>query len=63
MLRILPWNGYKVRCIDVHPWGGNSRPMVGYKISRQRFERVHPDFWAVALRYARVFGNDTVLCT
>jgi len=47
-LRILPWNGYRVRCNDVHPWEGNSRPMAGYKLSRQRFEHLHPDFCAFA---------------
>jgi hypothetical protein len=62
MLRVLPWNEYKVRCIDVHPWEGNSRPIIGYKLSLQRFERIHPDFCAVALQYARVFGNDLSYC-
>ena len=62
MLRILPWNVYKVRCIDVHPWEGNSRPIVGYKLARQSFELIHSDFCAVALRYACVFIKDSVLC-
>ena len=61
MLRILPWSGCKVRCIDVFPWEGNSRQKVGYKVSRQSFDRTHPDFFAVALRYSRAFGNDIVL--
>ena len=54
MLLILPCNEYKVRCIDVLPWEGNSRQKVGHKVSRQRFERVLPDFY--------IFGNDIVLC-